>query len=429
MARPRIPIGGHGEVWTSPSPVGWRARTQTRDRDGRLRIVSRQAKTKGAAKRALERALEDRADPSIAGVTPTMTLGQLGNFWLRHRETHGKVRSGEPLQPQSLAAYRTEVEVVTKALGGVRVCEVTVALLDSALGTIGKGEPYGHLEPHLDRHGDPKWRSTGQMRSVLKGMLDLAVRHGALEANPMASVARTARRRKKDVDHLTVEQAIHLRHLVRPEVQRVPGKRGPNRDLMEVIDFLLGTGCRDGEALGVRWRDLIDLGGDHPMAHVCGTLVEPRKGYVEKLFRQDLTKSGDDRTLLLPDHVAKMLQERRKASQWRSLDDPVFASRTGNWLNPSNIRTRLRNATLGAEEFRLPSDEGLSPHDLRRTVGTLIAHEVSLDAARDQLGHSDGSTTYQHYVGKRPISPDVRATLDVFFGGLPDAVPLIAHEA
>lgn len=99
------------------------------------------------------------------------------------------------------------------------------------------------------------------------------------------------------------------------------------------------------------------------------------------------------------------------------------------FANPSNIRTRLRNVTLGAEEFRLPSDEGLSPHDLRRTVGTLIAHEVSLDAARDQLGHSDGSTTYQHYVGKRPISPDVRATLDVFFGGLPDAVPPIAPEA
>lgn len=69
------------------------------------------------------------------------------------------------------------------------------------------------------------------------------------------------------------------------------------------------------------------------------------------------------------------------------------------------------------------------PHHLRRTVGTLITHEVGLDAAREQLGHSDGSTTYQHYVGKREVAPDVRPTLDVFFSALPEAVPLLAREA
>ncbi len=39
------------------------------------------------------------------------------------------------------------------------------------------------------------------------------------------------------------------------------------------------------------------------------------------------------------------------------------------------------------------------PHSVRRTVGTLITHQVSLDAARDQLGHSDPSVTFHHYVG------------------------------
>lgn len=124
-----------------------------------------------------------------------------------------------------------------------------------------------------------------------------------------------------------------------------------------------------------------------------------------------------------------MLLERRKATRWRRLDDLVFASRTGNWLNPSHIRTRLRIATLGMAELGLTGTGGLSPHDLRRTVGTLIAHEVGLDAAREQLGHSDGSTTYQHYVGKRQVAHDVRPTLDLFFVGLPDAIPLLAHEA
>lgn len=115
MPGPRIPIGEHGEVWTTKTDIGYRARSQVRDRDGRLRIVSRQAKTIRAAKRAPDRALEERADPAIKGVTPDMALGQLGEFWLRHRATHEKVRTGEPLLPQSLAAYPGEVENIPKA--------------------------------------------------------------------------------------------------------------------------------------------------------------------------------------------------------------------------------------------------------------------------------------------------------------------------
>lgn len=58
---------------------------------------------------------------------------------------------------------------------------------------------------------------------------------------------------------------------------------------------------------------------------------------------------------------------------------------------------------------------GTTLHTLRRTVGTLIAHEVSLDAARDQLGHRDPSITYRRYVGKRLVAPDLRTTLNEFF--------------
>lgn len=175
------------------------------------------------------------------------------------------------------------------------------------------------------RTGKARPRSTREMRTALKGMLDLAVRHEAISANPMGTVAN----------------------------------------------------------------------------------------------RQDFTKTRDDRTLFLPDHVAGMLLERREHTRWSRPHDPVFASRTGNWLNPSNIRTRLQNATLGLTELGAREGKGLSPHDLRRTVGTLIAHEDGLDAAREQLGHSDGSTTYQHYVGKRETAPDLRLTLDQFFIPLP----------
>ena len=183
----------------------------------------------------------------------------------------------------------------------------------------------------------------------------------------------------------------------------------PNRDLEEWVDFVLGTGCRDGEALGVRWMDL-NLHAPIATVHICGTVVEPRGEYVTSLHRQDVTKTRSDRTLILPEHVAATLRGRLLRVRWTRPEDPVFATGNGHWMSPANIRARLRTAVADCEELR-----GTSPHSLRRTVGTLVTHEVGLDAARDQLGHSDPSVTFQHYVGRRQTAPDLRRVLDVFF--------------
>jgi integrase len=96
-------------------------------------------------------------------------------------------------------------------------------------------------------------------------------------------------------------------------------------------------------------------------------------------------------------------------------ESPIFATGNGSWISPANMRTRLRAAVTRALDCGEPADvelAGTTLHTLRRTVGTLIAHEVSLDAARDQLGHRDPSVTFRHYVGKRPLAPDLRTTLN-----------------
>ena len=73
------------------------------------------------------------------------------------------------------------------------------------------------------------------------------------------------------------------------------------------------------------------------------------------------------------------------------------------------VRARLRAAVSGSDL------EGTTPHTLRRSVGTLVAHEVGLDAARAQLGHSDPSITWQAYVARRTVAPDLREVLGAFF--------------
>ncbi|MEO7784364.1 MAG: hypothetical protein ABIR97_07320, partial [Terracoccus sp.] len=183
----------------------------------------------------------------------------------------------------------------------MQVRETTVPFLDRLFADIEHGRKHGNYRP---REGG---RSTRQLRVVLGGMLGLAVAHGALAANPIRDAAPSARQAKTDVEYLTVEQVFRLRSRLQRSTMRIEGRRMPNPDLEEFVDLLLGTGCREGEGLAIRPIDLSDLDGDLPVLHVCGTLIEPRKGYVARLHRQDTTKTREDRRLILPDATARML--------------------------------------------------------------------------------------------------------------------------
>ena len=418
MAQNRIPRGSHGEIKVKQLPDGrWAARAQVRDVDGRIRSVRVTEKTKGAASRKIQRRLTERVDLSVSGVTPDTTVETLAKRWLQHRTDHGKVKTKGLLAPQTLATYNAEVEhVIIPAIGQVQVREINVPFLDRLFADVEHGRKHGLYQA---REGG---RSTRQLRVVLGGIIGLAVTHGALRANPMRDASQSAREPKPEVEYLTVDQAHHLRIRVRRETMRLQGRRMANCDLEEFVDLLLGTGMREGEGLAIRPVDLsgLDRSDDArdplPVLHVRGTLIEPRKGFVDKLHRQDTTKSREDRRLILPDAVAEMLRDRMRRQPPTSPESPIFATRNGNWLSPANMRTRLRVAIARAVEQGSPADkelDGTTLHTLRRTVGTLIAHEVSLDAAREQLGHRDPSVTYQHYVGKRILAPDLRATLDL----------------
>jgi integrase len=418
--RPPLAPGEHGRISFKNLKNGKvRARVVLRDVDGATRDLVATAATRGAADRKLKAGLKARTVPSAMGITAKMRVADLCDYFLEQRlkqtftaaEPKEKKKSGRgkgkkmPLKPQTVAAYAAVVRSTIKpTLGALRLQEVSVGRLDTVLSD-------------LEHSGV----STGQMRSVLSQIFRMAVRHGVLSSNPMALVEPMARE-EHEVEALELEGVYLLRHLVSPETQRKPGRRRPNRDLCEYVDVALGTGARISEVLALRWEHL-DLDSDIPTVLINGTLVEPRKGYVEDLHRQEHTKNRDIRLLILPDQVVATLRARRARAKHNRDSDPVFASRNGTWLWPNNIRTRLRAAISETDLL------GATPHTLRRTVGTKIAHEVSLDAARDQLGHAHPGVTGRHYVARRKLGPDVRGVLDQFlharpahqFGGTGDA--------
>ena len=405
--RPPLAPGERGRVTTKQlGPNKFQARVVLRELDGRRRDLTVTAKSREAAQRLMEARLKERTAPSIMGITATMTVDELCDYWLSHRLKQTFTappvptqRSGRrakarvlTLKPQTVASYAAAVNSTIKpTLGALRLQELTVGRLDQVL-------------TDLEHTGV----STAQMRSVLSQMLRVAARHGAITGNPMTLVEPPPRE-DREVEVLESDGVALLRHLVRPEVQGTPGRRRPNRDLCEYVDVALGTGARISEVLALRWEH-VDLDAELPTVLVNGTLVEPRKGYVDTLHRQEHTKTGDTRVLLLPDHVVALLRARRARVKHTDASDPVFASTNGTWLWPNNLRTRLRAAIVDTEL------EGTTPHTLRRTVGTSVAHQVSLDAARAQLGHALPGITGRLYVAPRKLGPDVRHILGSYFG-------------
>lgn len=411
LGRPRNPPGEAGQTWLTVLPDGrWRARAWIRDTDGRRRRVQTVAATKGAAKRGLGRRLDARTGwGGTEGVHSAMTVDELAEFWLELRAEGTGVGRGR-VSPQTLGGYENAVRnVISPALGGLHLDEINVGRLDHAI----RG---------IERSG----RSTRLARTVLSQMMGVAVRHGAIPANPMRDVTPAPRPADREIDNLSADQARRLRMLLREQVGaprldqdgRRLGGRPFNADLADFVDLALGTGARIGELLALRWSD-VDLAVEVPTVRIAATMVEPRPGHVDQLLRQEATKSRTVRTLLLPDPLAATLRARRLHTRWRRQEDPVLASSNGSPLWPHNVRNRLRTAVADHPEFA-----GVRPHTLRRTVGTLLAHRAGLDAARDQLGHTDPGVTFRYYVGTREVGPDVRGTLTELF-----EVPGLANRA
>ena len=160
----------------------------------------------------------------------------------------------------------------------------------------------------------------------------------------------------------------------------------------------LALGLRQGEALGLRWRD-VDL--DDGALSVRQALQRQRGAGL--VFVPPKSAAGQ-RTIALPDPVVSALREHRRAqlqerlaagSEWRDLD-LVFAQVNGAPIDPSADH-RTWKALLSAAGVR-----AVRRHDARHTAATLLLQQgVPARVAMQVLGHSQVSltlNTYSHVV-------------------------------
>jgi integrase len=364
-------------------PDRYRALADYRDFDGRVRRVERSGRSMAVAENALRIALQERTNVGrITGgeLTRAHRFSDAAALWLRKMEA--AARSGRR-SPGTVDTYRQHLNKhVLPALKDLRLGEMTVPLLDR------------FIERITNEVGPATAKAC---RSIVSGILRVAVRHGALAANPTREIEPIEYVARRQPRALTVaECAAWFRQLDADEDAR-------DRDLPDLCRFLLATGVRIGEALAVIWGEVDREAGT---VAITSTIIRV-KGV--GLVRKGTKSKAGDRTLLLPGWAAAML-DRRFLDDTHRLDEPVFPDFDGGWRDPSNTSRTLRE-TRGSEGFAW-----VTSHVFRKTAATILDEAgLSARAVADQLGHARPSMTQDVYMGRRMMNPRAAEALDGVF--------------
>lgn len=365
MGRPPMPVGTAGKIdYLTVRKGHVRARTRVRDYDGVTRPVTRYGATQAAAERRLKEALRDRIGPSVGPITADTKVRDLAVVWLDEMKASDLSDGSKELYERDLN------QKVLPAMGALSCREATVPAADRFLKAV------------RDNSGPGKAKSC---KTVLSLLLGLAVRHGAIPANPVRDTGKIKRGTRKERPRaLTVDETTEVIAKVATDQQAI------DQDVVDLIEFMLGTGLRIGEALGLA-ESAVDL--ETKTLEVCQIVVR-LSGQGSVLQPRPKSEAGW-RVIALPDNVVELC--RRRIAAIRNEDRLLFPGLLGGPRNPSNANRDAKAAITRASA-------GLSwitSHTFRKTVATRL-DEAGLSAREiaDHLGHAKPSMTQDVYMGR-----------------------------
>ncbi|BEL01826.1 hypothetical protein Q0Z83_000170 [Actinoplanes sichuanensis] len=222
----RIPVGSWGTIHhVEQGPGKWRAWATFRDTDEVTRVVQAHASSRQRAETKLIAKLGDRAHHEL---TATTRVSSLADLWLEEIKMEGRILT------QTVDRYTGCLrQTVLPGFGELRINELTVGRLDRFLKTLAKAKP----------------SQARNAKVVLKQMLSMAVRHGAIAANPIREIGQLPRARRP-VNALTLDELGIIRAAI--ELRQHRRGAGPRRNgnLADIVELLIATGARDRRSPG-----------------------------------------------------------------------------------------------------------------------------------------------------------------------------------
>lgn len=248
------------------------------------------------------------------------------------------------------------------------------------------------------------------INTILHPTFTLAVRDGYIRTNPtdgvMSEIKKSHNWEKPKRHALTIEeQEAFINYMANSDIYS---------HWLPLFTVFLGTGCRVGEIIGLRWADC-DF--ENRVISINHNLIYRRQesGSCEMHITTPKTAAGC-RTVPMLDEVRKALLYERKRQMREGGSETeidgykgfVFTNRYGYVHNPQTINKAIERiytaynqeeAARAEKEHRKPLViRHFSVHNLRHTFCTRFCeNETNIKVIQDIMGHSDISTTMNIY--------------------------------
>lgn len=341
--------------------------------DGRRRQAKRRGfKTKAAAQAALDELRVSGRQGAYVPPARQRLSEYLNDDWLPAIKV--------TIEESTWASYERYLRLhVIPHLSGVRLEAVDAGMLNRL---------YADLLDHGRLDGKPgglSRRSVRYIHTIIGRALGDAVRWGRIVRNPaQAATPPRAAQTKTQAPEMKTWDAGTLARFLAAEL--------PSRYHIAFL-FLATTGCRRGEALGLRWGDVDLEAGRASLRHTIGAIDH-------RIYEKSTPKSHRARVIDLDaDTVAALRSWRTRQAEERLLLGPAYGDRglvfchpDGRPYHPDRFSREFdrRIARHGVPRIRL--------HDLRHTWATLALQAgVDVKIVSERLGHASATITWDIY--------------------------------
>lgn len=256
-----------------------------------------------------------------------------------------------------------------------------------------------------------KLGTVSALHIVLHPIFMLGVRDGIIRTNPadrvMTELKKAHNNEKAKRHALTIEeQTAFIGHIKSSPVFY---------HWLPIFTFLLGTGCRVGEAIGLRWEDIDFKNNTVSINHNLQYKEHEDGGNFKKFITTPKTIAGQ-RTIPMLSEVRQVLLEERK-NQLKNGGSCETIDGYTNFIFLNRLKCTHSTAALdkainrivrdyNAKETAKATAENREPalirhfsvHNLRHTFCTRFCeNETNLKTIQEIMGHSNISTTMDIY--------------------------------
>ena len=368
---------GTGSLWARSDLRGiesWYGQWWVGDRRVRRKLGLKRKRgssdglTRAQAERELQRAIEGTRRVAIHR---DATVEDTGRALLRHLESLGR-------KPSTVNEYESYLRVHLASFFG-----------NTRLDRIGPSDVEAFVAAKM-REGKAT-KSILNYLGLLHSIFAYAEKRGLAATNPVKLIDKPERPGSDaDIRYLDDSELDALLRAVPDDV------RGPTEHAIYLTAAM--TGLRQGELVGLRWRDIDWAAGR----------IRVRQNYVRGEFGTPKSRRST-RSVPLADRVAGELERHFQRSSFQADDDLVFCHpQTGHPLDRARLLKRFKAAAKRA---------GLRPvrfHDLRHTFGTrMAAAGVALRTLQEWMGHREFKTTLI-YADYQPSEEEARLVEKAF---------------